>query len=84
MVPLTPAATGIRNTHGPRERQFAIRCVIVTAVFVALFLAVLFLTPTRCRWVIWTSYLIAAPFVIPKWNHKQLAIRAAEAEPANT
>ncbi len=74
----------IKNTNGPRERQSVIRSVIVTVILVTSFLSVLFLTPTHYRWVVWIPYLIALPFLIRKWNSKQMAIRETEAKTTET
>jgi hypothetical protein len=68
----------IRNTGGPRERQFMVRTAIVAWVVVTLFLILLFVLPNPYRWLIWIPYGVALPLAIVSLNRKQQAIRSEE------
>ena len=68
----------IRNTHGPRERQFMVRTAIVVWLAVTLFLVLLFVLPNPYRWLIWIPYGVALPFVVLSLNRKQREIRSSE------
>ena len=68
----------IRNTAGPRERQFMVRTAIVAWVVVTLFLILLFVLPNPYRWLIWIPYGVALPLAIVSLNRKQQAIRSEE------
>jgi len=68
----------IKNTVGPRERQFMVRTAIVTWVVVTLFVVLLFVLPSPYRWLIWIPYGVALPLAIVSLNRKQQAIRLEE------
>ncbi len=68
----------IKNTAGPRERQFMVRVAVVTWVAVTAFLGLLFVLPSPYRWLIWIPYGVALPLAIVSLNRKQQAIRAGE------
>ena len=68
----------IKNTGGPRERQFMVRTAIVTWVMVTLFVILLFVLPSPFRWLIWIPYGVALPLAIVSLNRKQQAIRLDE------
>ena len=68
----------IKNTNGPREKAFVIRCVIVGWVAISIFLALLFMTPAPYRHLLWIPYGIALPLGIQYGNRKQNMIRESE------
>ena len=68
----------IKNTAGPRERQFMIRTAIAAWVLITLFLILLFVLPNPYRWLIWIPYSVALPLAIVSLNRKQQAIRLEE------
>ena len=68
----------IKNTGGPRERQFMVRTAIVVWVVVTLFVILLFVLPSPYRWLIWIPYGVALPLAIVSLNRKQQAIRSEE------
>ena len=68
----------IKNTAGPRERQFMVRTAIVAWVGVTIFLILLFVLPSHYRWLIWIPYGVALPLAIVSLNRKQQAIRSEE------
>lgn len=69
----------IRNTDGPRERQFAIRCAIVAWIALAIILGALFLLPKPYRWIVWVLYSVLLPAGILYGNSRQAKIRQEEA-----
>ena len=68
----------IKNTEGPRERQFMVRAAIPAWVGITLFLVLLFVLPSPYRWLIWIPYGVVLPLAIACLNRKQQAIRKAE------
>jgi len=68
----------IRNTGGPRERQFMVRAAVAAWVGITLFLVLLFVLPSPYRWLIWIPYGVALPLAIVYLNRKQQAIRSGE------
>ena len=82
IIGLTGGAVGtyasIKNTGGPRERQFMVRAAIVVWIGVTLFLVLLFVLPSPYRWLIWIPYGAALPLTIVLLNRKQQAIRSNE------
>lgn len=68
----------IKNTVGPRERQFMVRVAVVTWILVTLFVALLFVLPSPYRWFLWIPYGVVLPLAIVLLNRKQRAIRADE------
>ena len=71
----------IRNTNGPRERAFVVRASVVCWVTILAFGAVLFVTPTSYRFLLWLPYMLALPLAIRAGNRKQEQIRREEAGP---
>ena len=68
----------IKNTGGPRERQFMVRVAVVAWIVITLFLVLLFVLPSPYRWLIWIPYGVALPLAIVSLNRKQQAIRLEE------
>ena len=68
----------IKNTQGPRERQFMVRVSVVAWIVITLFLVLLFVLPSPYRWLIWIPYGVALPWAIVSLNRKQQAIRSDE------
>ncbi len=68
----------IKNTNGPRERQFMIRCSVVVWVFVTGFLVGLFLIPAPYKWLLWIPYGVGLTMGIRFVNNQQQRIRSTE------
>ena len=68
----------IKNTAGPRERQFMVRSSIVIWIAVTMFVVLLVVLPSPYRWLMWIPYVIALPIAIISLNRKQQAIRLDE------
>jgi cell division protein FtsW (lipid II flippase) len=68
----------IKNTAGPRERQFMVRVAVAAWVGITFFLVLLYLLPNPYRWLIWIPYGVALPLAIVALNRKQRAIRLEE------
>ena len=68
----------IKNTGGPRERQFMVRAAVAAWIGITLFLALLFVLPSPYRWLIWIPYGVTLPLAIVSLNRKQQAIRSEE------
>ena len=68
----------IKNTQGPRERQFMINTASVVWIAVSLFVVLLVVLPSPYRWLMWIPYGIAFPIAIISLNRKQQAIRSDE------
>ncbi len=68
----------IRNTNGPRERAFMIRCAVVGWALITLFLAAMFLLPAPHRGFLWIPYIIVLPFGIRFGNRRQREIAERE------
>ena len=68
----------IKNTAGPRERQFMVRTAVAAWVLITLFLVLLFVLPNPYRFLIWIPYGVALPLAIVALNRKQQAIRSEE------
>jgi low temperature requirement protein LtrA len=68
----------IKNTRGPRERQFMVLAAIAAWVGVSLFLVLLFVLPSPYRWLIWIPYAVVLPLAIVSLNRKQREIRSEE------
>jgi hypothetical protein len=69
----------IKNTNGPKERQFMVRCAVYMWLGISVFLGLLFLLPNPYRWLLFIPYGVALPFAIIKVNKTQARIRAEEA-----
>ena len=69
----------VRNTRGPRERAFAVKMSIVCWVFVALFVAGLFLIPGWYKHLLWVPYVLLLVVGIQWSNRVQARIRGEEA-----
>ena len=74
----------LKNTQGPRERQFMVRVAIAAWVGITIFLVLLFLLPNPYRWLIWIPYGVALPLAILFLNRKQQAIRSDEKRETNS
>lgn len=69
----------IRNTQGPRERAFMVRCALVCWGAILGFLALLVCVPDPYRGLLWIPYGILLPLGIMHGNRRQQAIRSEEA-----
>ena len=68
----------IKNTNGPLERAFMVRCVVFAWIVVAVFLGLLLILPVAYRIYLWIPYGVLLPLSIIKLNHKQAEIRQQE------
>lgn len=68
----------IKNTQGPRERAFMIRCAVVMWIAIAAFLGLLLVMPTPYEHYLWTPYALVLVFGIIYGNRRQREIRQAE------
>ena len=73
----------IKNTHGPKERQFVVKACIITWIAVVLFVALVLVLPHPYRWFMWVPYAILLPLGIVRWNKRQAQIRTQELESPN-
>lgn len=64
----------VKNTRGPRERAFMIRCAVVAWVAIAIFLLLMFLLPSPYRHYLWIPYAILLPVGIRYCNERQREI----------
>jgi hypothetical protein len=71
---------GIRNTRGPRERAFVIRCSAACVLGVSTFLGLLWLTPFPYRAFLWLPYMFLLPLAARAWNREQERVRREEAD----
>ena len=69
----------IKNTNGPRERQFTIKAGIVCWIGVIVFILLLVLLPKPYNFLVWIPYGILLPLGITKGNKAQQQIRQEEA-----
>jgi hypothetical protein len=74
----------VRNTRGPRERAFAVKMSIACWVFVALFVAGMFLLPGWYKHLLWVPYALILGFGIQWSNRVQTRIRQEEASGGET
>ena len=82
VIGITGGAVGtyfsIKNTNGPHERAFMVRCSVIGWIALLTFLALLLLLPTPYNFLVWIPYGILLPWSIITLNRKQAAIREAE------
>jgi hypothetical protein len=72
----------IKNTNGPRERSFVVRCAAALWASVAALLIALYLTPMPYWFLVWLPYALFMPVMIRVGNRRQDMIRKEEAEEA--
>ena len=68
----------IRNTAGPREREFMVRVAIVAWLAITAFVVALYLLPSPYQWLLWLPYGIGLVAGIPWCNRRQVRIRNEE------
>lgn len=68
----------IKNTNGPMEKSFMVKCAVITWIAIAIFLALMIILPSPYRFVLWVPYGIILPFGIRYGNRKQQEIREYE------
>jgi hypothetical protein len=71
----------IRNTNGPLERAFMVKCVVVAWIAVAIFLGLLLILPIAYRVYLWIPYGVLLLWSMIKLNRKQAEIRQREKIP---
>lgn len=70
----------IKNTKGPRERAFMVRCAVIAWIAIFVFVGLLVLIPSPYRFLLWVPYGVVLPLAIRFCNRKQEAIRKAEGQ----
>ena len=70
----------IKNTRGPRERAFVIKCSVVCCIVISLFLGLMFTLPEPYRHFLWIPYAVLLPLGIAAWNRKQSRIQTMESQ----
>ncbi len=68
----------IKNTNGPLEKAFMIKCAVIGWILMGGFLALMFIIPNPYRYLLWIPYGIALPLGIRYGNRKQNMIREIE------
>jgi hypothetical protein len=68
----------IKNTNGPRERSFMIKCAAVGWIAIAIFLILLTWLPNPYRHILWAPYGVALAVGIRYCNRRQNIIREEE------
>ena len=68
----------IKNTNGPRERQFTIKASAVCGIACTLFVILLLVLPRPYNALLWIPYAILLPISIKYWNKTQFEIRRKE------
>jgi hypothetical protein len=68
----------IRNTKGPRERAFMIRCAAIGWVLITLFLGLMFALPAESRGLLWIPYIILLGIGLRYGNRRQREIAESE------
>ncbi len=71
-------AASVRNTNGPRERAFVLRCAAVTWLVVTVSLAAGFLLPGPFRSLAMLPVFLALPWAIRAANRRQDELRREE------
>jgi hypothetical protein len=70
----------IKNTRGPRERAFMIKCSIVCWIAISLFLGLMFTLPAPYRHFLWIPYAILLPVGVAVGNREQSKIQKIESQ----
>ncbi|MCK4905627.1 hypothetical protein KAS42_05270 [bacterium] len=68
----------IKNTNGPKEKAFMIKCAVVGWIVIIVFLLLLLFLPKPYNYLLWIPYGIALPLSIIYLNKKQNSIREME------
>lgn len=68
----------IKNTNGPREKSFMVKCAVVGWIAIIFFLVLMFVLPNPYKHLLWIPYGILLPIGIRYGNRKQQEIRESE------
>jgi Ca2+/Na+ antiporter len=68
----------IKNTNGPKEKAFMIKCAVIGWVAIIIFLILLTYLPKPYNFLMWIPYGIALPFAIITLNKRQQQLREEE------
>jgi len=68
----------IKNTNGPKEKAFMIKCAVICWIAIGVFLALLLLLPIPYNFLLWIPYGIALPLGILYVNKNLNQIRETE------
>jgi hypothetical protein len=66
---------GIKNTKGPKERAWMIKCTTIIWIAVIVFLTLLRIVPYPYKVYLWIPYAILLSWGIFKINRRQRALR---------
>ena len=69
---------GIKNTHGPRERTFMVKCALICWAYVLGYLLLLVARPRPCGWFLTSPYALLLCIGIVYANRIQQRIRQEE------
>ncbi|RKY33761.1 MAG: hypothetical protein DRP78_07235 [Candidatus Omnitrophota bacterium] len=70
----------IKNTNGPKEKSFMIKIATIGWIAIALFLFLMYITPSPYQCFLFIPYGIILPITIIKGNKIQNKIRQEEKE----
>jgi len=68
----------IKNTNGPREKIFMIRCAVIGWIAITVFILLLLNLPKPYNFLMWIPYGVGLPLSIIYLNKKQQRIREQE------
>ena len=68
----------VKNTEGPKERLFMIKCAFIGWVVIIIFVVLLLYLPKPYNFLMWVPYGILLPISITYVNKKQQKIREEE------
>lgn len=68
----------IKNTSGPKERSFMIKCSAVAWIAILAFVALMIAVPAPYKWFLWLPYGVVLPIAIIRFNKTQVRLRAEE------
>ncbi len=70
----------IKNTNGPREKSFMVKCAVVGWIAIIIFLVLMSVLPNPYKYLLWIPYGILLPIGIRYGNRKQQGIRESESK----
>ena len=68
----------IKNTNGPKERAFMVKCSVFAWTGIIVFLSLLFVVPMPYKLYLWIPYGLLLPFAVKHGNKRQAEIRQSE------
>jgi Ca2+/Na+ antiporter len=70
----------VKNTKGPKERDFVIKCAVIGWIAIAVLVLLFIYLPNPYKFLLWIPYGFALFIGIRYGNKKQLEIRKQEEE----